>query len=214
MTELSVVLVGSYPPRRCGIGTFTADLGRALAQCPDVAVHVIAIQPPNEAYAYPRNVIDRIIQNGPDDYRRAAETAARCGADVICLQHEYSLWGKWGPNGPETDHTKDLIEAAANLRRPIPVVSTLHTIKPQPRPAEREVLAGLVERSAAKVVMVRTAAMILMDDYQVPLDRVVRIAHGVPVVDSQPRRYFKRRLGLEGRTIVSTFGLLDPRKGI
>ena len=210
---LNVVLVGSYPPRRCGIGTFTADLSRSLTHVGH-HVHVVAIQPPGEAYAYPRNVIGRIIEGYPTDYSRAADLAAEVSADVICLQHEYSLWGRWGPHGPETDYAQDLIQAASTLRKPIPVVTTLHTIRPQPGPAEEEVLSRLIKNSRATVVMVRMGAMILMDDYHIPLDSVVRIQHGVPMVDSQPRRYFKRRLGLENRTIVSTFGLLDPRKGI
>ena len=212
MNELSVVLIGSYPPRRCGIGTFTADLSRSLANLPGIRTHVVAIQPPGEAYAYAPRVIGRIIQGAPEDYDRAADVAARAGADIICIQHEYSLWGEWGPRGPESDYAQVLIQAAA--ARGIPVVSTLHTIRPHPQPRERQVLGAVIDQSAATVVMVRTGAMILIDDYQASAERIVRIAHGVPVVEQQPRRFFKRRLGLEGRTIVSTFGLLDPRKGI
>lgn len=214
MSDLSVVLIGSFPPRRCGIATFTSDLARSLAAQPGIRTSVLAIEPPGESYAYGREVIGRIRQEDPPSYTRAIELAARAGADVICIQHEHGLWGVWDKDHLDSDNTVAVLEAAASRRPPIPVVTTLHTIRPHPDALSRQTLRGIIEHSGAVVVMVRTGAMILMDDYGVSPDKLVRIPHGVPVVEAKARRFFKRRLGLEGRTIISTFGLINPRKGI
>jgi glycosyltransferase involved in cell wall biosynthesis len=133
--------------------------------------------------------------------------------DVVSIQHEYGLWGIWGQE-LEKDFTLRFIDALSAGARPIPVVTTLHTIRPSPPQLERDVLRGIVERSTATVVMARVGAMILMEDYGVSPRTVARIPHGVPVIQRLPRRHFKRELGFEGRTIVSTIGLLDPRKGV
>ncbi|HZT96015.1 MAG TPA: glycosyltransferase family 4 protein [Chloroflexota bacterium] len=214
MSDLNVVLVGSYPPRRCGIATFTADLARALSSQPGIKLHVLALEPRDESYPYGRPVVGRIAQDGLESYLRAMESVRRSRADLICIQHEYGLWGIWGSDGLEEDYAVPLIQAAGDLVPRVPVVSTLHTVRPYPDEFERQTMAGIVDSSAATVVMVRMAAMILMDEYGITPNNVVRIPHGVPVVEQAPRRYFKRRLGLEGRTIISTMGLLDPRKGI
>ena len=205
-------MVSSYPPRRCGLATFAADLGRALTQQGDLSFQVVAINPPDESYSYGARVVARIQQDEPESYVQAVSAARKARADVLCLQHEYGIWGEWGDGGPEVDHTASLLEAAKAAG--IPVVSTLHTVRPSPTDYERETMRGIVEGSAATVVMVRTGAMILMDDYGISPEKLVRIAHGVPVVERRPRRYFKKRLALEGRTLITTLGLLDPRKGI
>jgi glycosyltransferase involved in cell wall biosynthesis len=205
-------MVSSYPPRQCGLATFAADLSRALGPDRDISVQVVAIEPPDESYSYGARVLARIEQDEPEAYANAVKVAKKARADVLCVQHEYGIWGEWGDAGPEVDHTGAFLEAAQ--MEGIPVVSTLHTIRPVPTDNERQIMHGIVEGSAATVVMVRTGAMILMDDYGVSADKLVRIPHGVPVVEHRPRRYFKKRLGLEGRTLITTMGLLDPRKGI
>jgi glycosyltransferase involved in cell wall biosynthesis len=214
MSDFRVVLISSYPPRRCGIATFSHDLGRALAHEPGVDVKVIAIEPPGETHAYGANVIGRVCQDEPQSYIDAVKIAARAGADIISLQHEFGLWGVWGSTGLEQDYAALTLRAAAAMPKPIPVVTTLHTIRPNPEPSVQAAMTTIVRESAATVVMARTGAMILVDDYQLPAESFVRISHGVPVVEAKPRPYFKARLGFEGRTLISTFGLLDPRKGI
>jgi glycosyltransferase involved in cell wall biosynthesis len=212
--DLTVVLVGSYPPRRCGVATFTADLGRALTLQSDIHVYIIAIEPQGEAFLYGRNVIGRIQENGQEGYLDAVKHVYRYRADIVCVQHEFGLWGVWSSGDLELDYSVPFIRALSEGPRRIPVVTTLHTIRPNPPHGEREALRGIVMHSAASVVMARIGAMILIEDYGLPSDTIVHIPHGVPVVEQRPRRYFKRQLGLEGRTIISTLGLLDPRKGI
>jgi glycosyltransferase involved in cell wall biosynthesis len=210
--QLRVVMVSSYPPRQCGLATFASDLGRALLHQGGLSVQVAAIDSPDETYSYEPRVIARIQQDDPEGYVEAVDRARRAHADLLCVQHEYGIWGEWGDNGPEVDHTGAFLEAAQRER--IPVVTTLHTIRPSPTEYERETMREIVDRSAATVVMVRMGAMILMDDYDIAPEKLVRIPHGVPVIERRARRYFKNRLGLEGRTLITTMGLLDPRKGI
>lgn len=213
MSELSVVLVGTYVPRHDGLATFGADLVRSIKQQPGVHVRVIAIDPEGETLHYGRDVVGRIEQGKRASYLRAAEMVRRLRPDVVSVQHEYGLWGIWGDQGLEQDFTVPFIEGLAGSTT-IPVVPTLHTIRPAPPQYERDVLSGIVERSGASVVMARAGALLLMEDYRVGPEKLVQIAHGVPVFDRRPRRYFKRQLGIEGRAIICTVGMLDPRKGI
>lgn len=213
MRDLSVLIVGTYVPRHDGLATFASDLRNAMARQEDVQIRVIAIDPRGESLRYGRNVVGRIQQGDRESFRRAAALARQLRPDIISIQHEFGLWGVWGDE-LEADFTADFIDAVSSGPRPIPVVPTLHTIRPSPAEGELDVLRRIADSSAATVVMARMGAMILAEDYGVSPRRLVRIPHGVPVVSTLPRRHFKRELGLTGRTIISTLGLLDPRKGI
>ncbi len=213
MGTLSVLIIGTYVPRHDGLATFAHDLRRGMAQQEGVRVRVVAIDPAGESLRYSRNVVGRIQQGRRESFERAAQIAHQMRPDVVSIQHEFGLWGVWG-QGLEADFTHDFIAAVSSGSRPVPIVTTLHTIRPSPSDAERDVLRNIVEESAATVVMARAGAMILADDYGVSSRTVARIPHGVPLVSRLPRRHFKRELGLAGRTIISTLGLLDPRKGI
>lgn len=211
MSDLALLLAGTYVPRHDGLATFAADLERGVSTQTDVQTRVIAIDPEDETLHYGRRVVARMRQGDPESYVRAARDVRRLRPHLVSLQHEYGLWGEWG-DGLEHDYAIPFIEEVA--LHGVPVVTTLHTIRPSPPAFERDVLRGIVEKSAATVVMARMGAMILMDDYGITPNSIVHIPHGVPVVQRLPRRHFKRQLGLEGRTIISTLGLLDPRKGI
>lgn len=211
MSELSVLLASTYVPRHDGLATFAADLDRAVSSQPDVQTRVSAIDPDDETLHYGRRVAVRMQQGDLSSYLRAASDVHRLRAQVVSVQHEFGLWGEWD-NGLQQDYAVPFIERVAS--QGVPVVTTLHTIRPSPVGLERDTVRAIVEKSAATVVMARMGAMILMDDYDISPDSIVHIPHGVPVVRRLPRRYFKRQLGLEGRTIITTLGLLDPRKGI
>lgn len=213
MHDFTVLLVGTYTPRHDGLATFASDLEHGLTAHDHVRVRIVAIDPEGETFQYPRSVVGRIEQNDESSYVQAAELVQRLKPDVVSLQHEFGLWGVWR-DSLESDYASPFLEAIATGPRPCPVVSTLHTVRPSPHEDEQAVLRRIIEGSAASVVMARTGAMILVDDYGVSPDTLIRIPHGVPVVDRRPRRYFKRRLNLEGRTIISTLGMLDPRKGL
>jgi polysaccharide biosynthesis protein PslF len=211
MSDLSILIASTFVPRHDGLATFAADLERGLSDQPSVQTRVVAIEPEDETLHYGRRVVGRIQQGDPESYLEAARSIRRLHPQIVSVQHEYGLWGEWG-DGLEQDYAVPFIETVAS--QGVPVVTTLHTIRPSPPEFERNVVRGMVEKSAATVVMARMGAMILMDDYEITPDSIVQIPHGVPVIQRLPRRHFKRQLGLEGRTIISTLGMLDPRKGI
>lgn len=203
-----IVFVSSQLPRRCGIATFSADLMAAVkAADPHVKLSVAAIDEPNEVRLYGSEVQWRIRQGNAANYRAAAGAINRSNADVVNVQHEFGLYGTWS-DGVYDDHLRPFLEA---LRKP--VVTTLHTVPPDPTPSMRDAIRSTVRHSTATVVMADAAAGILGSAYGISELPVV-IPHGMPDVQPHGRVRMKEKLGVRGRTIISTFGLVDPRKGI
>ncbi len=205
---MRIAFVASAVPRRCGIATFTADLLAAVKSA-DPAVRCVqaAIDEPNAARAYGPEVRWRIRQEDWRTYRDAALAINATNADIVNVQHEFGLYGLWH-DGTYDDHLKVFLEHIAK-----PVVTTLHTVPPKPEPWMRDAVRVASERSDVLVVMARTAARILADVYGITKEPTV-IEHGMPAIEPRGRRRLKRQLGVEGRQIVSTFGLVDPRKGL
>ena len=218
MPGIRIAFVSSSVPRRCGIATFTADLMSAVRTAdPTAGCRVAAIDEPAVLRRYGSDVRWRIRQGDPESYRAAARAINASNADVVNVQHEFGLYGRWSEpvyaNGRWSDsvyedHFRGFLE---ELRRP--VVTTMHTVLPQPSPSIRETVRGISELSDDIVVMASTAVGLLANVYGLAKPpRVIR--HGMPVIDPHGRNSFKRKLGVEGRTIISTFGLVDPRKGL
>lgn len=203
---MDVIFVGTYVPRRCGIATFTHDLFSAVVAADRrVTARIIAIDEPASARPYGPEVVARIRQGDVESYRTAARAAN--AADVVNVQHEFGLYGTHR-DGVWEDHLVAFLE---ELR--VPAMTWLHTVLPRPERWMHEAVRDICRRSDRIVVMTRTAAALLRDVYGVEREPLV-IPHGVPVVSPVHRAAIKRALGLEGRTVISTFGLLDPRKGI
>jgi glycosyltransferase involved in cell wall biosynthesis len=204
----TIVFVTSNLPRRCGIATFSADLMAAVkAADPSVRFRVAAIDEPNEVRPYGGEVRWRIKQGDPRNYAAAAEAINRSNADVVNVQHEFGLYGTWR-DGVYDDHLRPLLEA---LRKP--VLTTLHSVPPDPTPSMREAIRSAVRLSDATVVMADAAKGILATRYGIAEVPVV-IPHGMPEIHPHGRVRMKQKLGVPGRTIISTFGLVDPRKGL
>ena len=205
---IRIAFVASAVPRRCGIATFTADL-MAAVKAADPAVRCIAaaIDEPNATHAYGPEVRWRIRQGDKASYRGAARAINESSADVVNLQHEFGLYGVWR-DGAYDDHCVPMLE---ELKKP--VITTLHTVLPKPEAQIREVVRRIAERSSAIVVMAETAARLLGEAYGIERPSIV-IPHGMPAIVPRGRRRLKRQLGMDHRTIISTFGLVDPRKGL
>lgn len=198
-----MAVVSTYPPRECGIATFTRDLCRALR---DVGVRtwVVAMDEEGAGYAYGPEVRLQVHEDALEEYRAAADAINRSEAQLVNLQHEFGIFGgEWG---------ESVLELVEPLDRPL--VVTLHTVLPDPLPRARRVVRALCRRAAAVVVMSPSAVDLLEARYGVPRSRVHVIEHGVPSVEPVPREEAKRCLGLQGRLVVSTFGLVSPGKGI
>jgi glycosyltransferase involved in cell wall biosynthesis len=190
--------VATYPPRRCGIATFTSDLAAATHGPREIAV----LHPSGSEFSYPREVHHRIRKDERADYVTTAEALNR-RVDVVSVQHEYGIWG-----GEDGEHVLDFVRA---LR--VPAVATLHTVLRDPSPHQRAVLADLVSIAETTVVMSQSAANLLTDTYNVDQRRLAVIPHGVPNLPLVDSARVKPRLGVAGRDVILSFGLLGPGKG-
>jgi len=206
--RLSIAFVATCPPRQCGIATFSRDLEQALlAADPSTRIEWAAINEATSIRPYGPNVHWRIRQGQPESYRQAAEELNASAIDVVSLQHEFGLYGIWGD--PFEDHLSGFLDV---LRKPL--VTTLHSVLPDPSPSIRASVRHIGQRSKMVIVMAERARALLIDEYAITPDRVQVIPHGVPPVQPHGRTRMKEQLGLTGRTIVTTFGLVDPRKGL
>ncbi len=205
---MKVAFVATKVPRRCGIATYTEDL-RAAMQAADPTLRTMhaAIDEAAVLRAYPTDVRWRIRQGDPESYRAAAAALNASGVDAVNLQHEFGLYGVWKDDVFE-DHLRPFLQ---ELR--IPLVATLHSLPPEPSDSMREAIRAISSRADVVVVMARLAARLLAEPYGVT-SRPVVIPHGMPAIAPSGRHRLKRQLGIEGRTVISTFGLVDPRKGL
>jgi predicted GH43/DUF377 family glycosyl hydrolase/glycosyltransferase involved in cell wall biosynthesis len=215
---MRIVFVSTYPPRRCGVATFTSDLiGAVRASNERVQGRVAAIDERSVVRAYGPEVRWRIRQGSLDAYVAAARAINDSTADVVCVQHEFGLYGLWkgesfvGDTWMEGSYEDHLTPFLEELRKPSLV--TMHTVLPEPSPAVRGAVRNIAEAAHGLVVMAETAVEILAEIYGVTSPPTV-IHHGMPHIEPKGRRKLKAKLGLDGRKIVSTFGLVGPGKGL
>lgn len=197
--------LGGYVPRRCGIATFTHDLCEAVAAAaPAAQCFVVAVNDRADGYAYPPRVLFELSENDLNAYRRAADFLNFNNADVLCVQHEFGIYG-----GPAGSHVLALLREVR-----MPVVTVLHTVLKDPGAAQRQVTDELVRLSDRVVVMARKGAELLKQNCALSDAKVDVIPHGIPEVPLVGTTSFKEQFGVEGRTVLLTFGLLGPGKGI
>lgn len=200
-----VLMIGNYPPRQCGIATFTADLCEALVQAaPEVECQVVAMNDRGEGYAYPARVCFEIDQDNREHYDIGADFINLHRPDVVCLQHEYGIFG--GRAGRYILSLLKQIHA--------PVVTTLHTILREPDADQAQVMRELIERSDRLVVMAQRGREFLQEIYGAPEEKVVFIPHGVPDLPFVDPNFYKDQFDAQGRLVLMTFGLINPGKGI
>ena len=200
-----IAFVGGYEPRRCGIATFTRDLCEAVAAAlPSAECIAGAVNDRAEGYKYPPRVRFELLEKDLDSYRRAADFLNFKNTEVLCVQHEFGIYG-----GPAGSHILALLKEVR-----MPVVTTLHTVLREPDSAQRKVMEELVQRSDRLVVMARKGAEILRETYGVSEAKVDVIPHGIPDTPFADPDFCKARFGVEGRMVLLTFGLLGPGKGI
>jgi len=201
-----IAFVGDYVPRQCGIATFTHDLCESVAQSggKNYNVFTVATNDRPEGYPYPERVRFEIRQSIQADYRLAAEFLNIHQVSVVCVQHEYGIYG--GLCGAH------LLAMLNRLRRPL--VTTLHTILKEPNQQQRVILQEIGRLSDRVVSMSETGQRILQEVYDLPAEKITVIGHGIPDVPFVDPNYYKDQFGVEGRKVLLTFGLLSPGKGI
>jgi glycosyltransferase involved in cell wall biosynthesis len=199
----TIAILGNHTPRQCGIATFTADLARALAEgSPEVDCLVLAMNDPGAHYAYPPRVRFEIEESDPASYRRAADFLNVNDVAVVSVQHEYGIFG-----GKAGSHLLPLLR---DLR--MPIVTTLHTVVQDPSAPQRAAMDEITRLSERLVVMSAQGADLLHEVHGVRRDKIDLVPHGIP--DAPAIACGKRQLGVEGRDVLLTFGLLSPDKGI
>ena len=206
MTSLSrIAFIGNSLPRRCGIATFTTDIQQAVAKAREgMATTIVAMNDHGQTYDYPPAVGFQINDERFEDYARAADFLNAGQFEAVCLQHEFGIFG-----GEAGGHIMALLS-----RLTMPVVTTLHTVLSEPTPAQRSVMRGIVDASSRIVVMAEKARELLRSVYGAPAEKIEVIAHGIPDFPFVEPDEAKAKLGFSGRTVVLTFGLLSPNKGV
>ncbi len=201
----SIVLVGNHLPRLCGIATFTTHLLESIAlNAHDVDCWAVAMNDQPDAYNYPPQVRLEINQDQLGEYSQAADLLNLNDVDVVCVQHEYGIFG--GPRG------SFIIELLSDLK--MPIVTTLHTILKEPTDTERRIIVQLSELSDRLIVMSERSVDFLRDIYKVEEEKIVLIHHGIPDVPLFESSTYKGKFGASKKKVLLTFGLLSPGKGV
>ena len=199
----NIAFLSTYPPRECGIATFTEDLITAIDNIGTLNTHVIAINN-SEDCIYDNKVIEKIRQNEQKDYISMAKKLNTSNIDLLVIEHEYGIFG-----GDHGDYILDLVN---NLE--IPIVTTHHTILSKPSPKQREIIHELGKKSEKVITMAQNTKIMLETIYDLAPEKIEVIHHGVPKKPFESRDALKKKYGYANRQIISTFGLIGPGKGI
>lgn len=200
-----IAFIGNSQPRRCGIATFTSDLQHAVAASrADLDTCIVAMTDHGQTYDYPPEVRFSVNDQCVEDYVRAADFLNNGKYEVACLQHEFGIFG-----GEAGEHIMAMLS-----RLTMPIVTTLHTVLSQPSPAQRAVLHRIVAASSRVIVMAEKGRELLRTVYSVPSEKIEVIAHGIPDFTFAEPDDAKAKLGYSGKSVILTFGLLNPNKGI
>jgi len=200
-----IAFIGNYLPRQCGIATFTTDLCEAVAtEYPGTSCIALPVNDTEAGYAYPARVRFELTEKDIDSYHRAADFLNINNVDLVCLQHEYGIFG-----GTAGSHILALLR---ELR--MPIVTTLHTILRDPSPDQRRVLEQVAALSDRLVVMSQRGAEFLQEIYHVSPEKIDLIPHGIPDVPFEDPSFHKDLFGVEGKIVLLSFGLLSSNKGI
>jgi glycosyltransferase involved in cell wall biosynthesis len=200
-----IAFLGDYLPRKCGIATFTSDLLTSVAaEYPQSQCFAVPVNDVEQGYAYPSVVRFEIEEQDLASYQRAADFLNISNVDIVCVQHEFGIYG--GPAG------RHLLALVRELK--MPVVTTFHTLLREPNDTQRRVMQELIAHSTRLVTMTERGRQMLQEIYRAPCPKIDLIPHGIPDIPFVDPNYYKDQFGVEGRTVLLTFGLLSPNKGI
>jgi glycosyltransferase involved in cell wall biosynthesis len=200
-----IAVIGNSLPRRCGIATFTTDLQRAISTSrPNLETCIVAMTDHGQAYDYPASVAFQVRDDTIEEYVRAAAFLNAGRFDIVCLQHEFGIFG-----GEAGAHILELLS-----RLTMPVITTLHTVLAAPSAVQRAVMDRIIEGSSKIIVMANKGRELLRSVYLAPDDKIEVVAHGIPDFPFVEPDAAKAKLGFRDRSVILTFGLLSPSKGI
>ncbi len=200
-----IAVIGNYLPRHCGIATFTTDLCEAIsAEYGTARLLALPVNDTEDGYDYPARVRWSLAQDNVTSYQEAAEFLNFNNIDMVCLQHEYGIFG-----GPAGSHILHLLRGLK-----MPVVTTLHTVLREPDADQLRVMEEIAELSDRLIVMSQLSSQFLQEIFKVPGSKIDMVPHGVPDLPFLDPNFYKDRFGVEGKAVLLTFGLLSPNKGI
>src|SRR5580765_8014665 len=200
-----IAVIGNYLPRQCGIATFTTDLCSAIAaEFGTARLLALPVNDIEQGYDYPARVRWSLDQNEIASYEEAARFLNFNNIDMVCLQHEYGIFG-----GPAGSHILHLLRGLK-----MPVVTTLHTVLREPNPDQLMVMEQIAELSDRLIVMSQLSSQFLQEIFKVPGSKIDMVPHGVPDLPFIDPNFYKDRFGIKGKAVLLTFGLLSPNKGI
>jgi glycosyltransferase involved in cell wall biosynthesis len=199
-----IAVIGNHLPRQCGIATFTTDLSDAItAEYGAAVLSVVAVNDLQSSYAYPARVRFQIAEGDISSYRATASFLNATNVDLVCLQHEYGIFG-----GKAGSHVLELLQ-----RLNMPVVTTLHTVLSQPDLDQRIVMQQIAAYSDRLIVMSEYSSRVLQDVFGVSGEKIDLIPHGIPDLPFVQPEVYKDALAVAGKLVLLTFGLLSPNKG-
>jgi glycosyltransferase involved in cell wall biosynthesis len=200
-----IAVIGNYLPRQCGIATFTTDLCSAIsAEYGNARLLALPVNDTLEGYDYPARVRWSLAQDDLASYQEAAEFLNFNNIDMVCLQHEYGIFG-----GSAGSHILQLLR-----RLKMPLVTTLHTVLREPNSDQLRVMEEIAELSDRLIVMSQLSSQFLQEIFKIPCSKIDMVPHGVPDLPFLDPNFYKDRFGVEGKAVLLTFGLLSPNKGI
>jgi glycosyltransferase involved in cell wall biosynthesis len=200
-----IAVIGNYLPRQCGLATFTTDLCTAIsAEYGTARLLALPVNDTPQGYDYPARVRWSLGQEDVSSYQQAAEFLNFNNIDMVCLQHEYGIFG-----GPAGSHILHLLRGLK-----MPVVTTLHTVLREPSPDQLMVMEEIAELSDRLIVMSQLSSQFLQEIFKVPGSKIDMVPHGVPDLPFLDPNFYKDKFAVEGKAVLLTFGLLSPNKGI
>jgi len=201
---MTILNLGTYPPKQCGIATFSMDLRNSLLPQGHI-VQVMTVSDDEYAYCYPEEVVLNLRQQQKQDYVKAANFVNKSRhIELVVIQHEYGIYG--GENG---EYIRQFVKL---LHKPFVLIT--HTVLPCPSKRQKHILNDLCHRASGIFCMTRKSAQLLIDLYEAPSELIKVIAHGVPEFKPYPSDTLKAKHDFKGRDIISTFGLIGPGKGL
>ena len=206
---MKIITIGNYPPRKCGIATFTENLVNSIKNAANLYgdvfdIEIIAMNNPGQEHVYPSIVSRTIVDNNIDDYIKAANYINSSNFDICLVQHEFGIFG-----GRSGLYLLSLLKKIS-----IPIITTCHTVLEQPSFHEKEIMKEIGNISSKIIVMNSIAIGILNDVCNIPEEKVALIEHGVPDFSKMNRRELSKHSNFANRDILLTFGLLSKNKGI
>jgi glycosyltransferase involved in cell wall biosynthesis len=199
---MNLTILSTYPPRECGIASFSNDLKTNL-ELWGQNVSILAMND-NGSYKYPQEVVFELNEDSRDDYLISAQFVNTADIDAVFIEHEYGIFG-----GPDGEYVLDF---ASDLKKPF--ILNTHTVLPKPQLHQKKVLSQLGKQATAVICMTNRSAELLNRIYNVSSDKVFIVPHGVPTFRKLPRDEIKKAYGISGCPLVTTFGFIGPGKGI